>query len=59
MSETNTPHGEIRVVGMVHGAINARILLTDGEWWFSQFLSQKQLEDFALEHNLTIVKEEE
>ena len=59
MSETSTPRGEIRIVGVVHGAINARVLLTDGEWWFSQFLSLNQLEEFAVENSLTIVKEEE
>lgn len=61
MSETSTPAGRLRVVGKVHGALNAIIEWAgDSEdWEFKQFISQEQLDSFATENNLLIVMESE
>ncbi len=57
--EITTPRGEVRVLGKAHGAINALVSSNEGEWFFKQFLTMEMLENFALDHNLVIVKEQE
>jgi hypothetical protein len=44
---------------MAHGALNTLVTSPSGEWFFKQFISQNQLDQFALAHSLVIVKEQE
>lgn len=61
MSETSIVQGRIKVLGLIHGTVLNTIITIFGdeeEWFYKQFVSQEQLEAFALEHNLAISKEE-
>ena len=59
MSEIVTPQGELRVIGMAHGAINTMIVIFDApadDWEMKQFPSRHLLEQFAMQHQLLIVE---
>lgn len=56
MSETATFRGTIKIIGMVHGALNTIVWLNKApaDWVFKQFVSQEELERFAQEEQLII-----
>ena len=59
MSAISTgPEGRIRIIGKVHGAMNAVVEYGDDPegWEFKQFISQDQLDAFASANNLSIVE---
>lgn len=54
------PRGSIKMVGMVHGALNTIVTMDSSqpsEWEFKQFVSQEELEHFAEQNELTILLE--
>ena len=53
------PEGELRPAGMVHGALNYLLVPHSApeDWEFKQFISEKHVQDFAMEHNLTLLVE--
>lgn len=56
--ETSTPQGEIRIGPLIYGAaMNCLVVPRDGNWYFKQFISTEEVEQFAAEYNLTIVEE--
>lgn len=61
-SETST-NGDLIIRGKIHGhAFNCVVTLhqpLDGEsWWFAQFLTRRDLEQYAAEWNLRIIEKE-
>lgn len=50
------PSGVIRMVGKVHGALNTVVVPSEDEsqWFFKQFVSQTELEEYARKYNLTV-----
>lgn len=57
MSETNIIQGDLHVTGKVHGqALNCTVVPYDfpEKWYMVQFVSQMQLEQYALEHQLRV-----
>ena len=53
------PEGELRPVGRVHSALNYLLVIYESpeDWEFKQFISDKHAQDFAMEHNLTLLME--
>lgn len=55
MSAIATPQGEIFVTGKVHGsALNCTVVpfADPSKWYMVQFVSQAQLDQYVLEHDL-------
>lgn len=59
VSATPTLHGNIKIVGKAHGALNTIVTFYDypDDFEFKQFVSQEQLEAYATENGLTITGE--
>lgn len=59
MPETNTIQGTIRIVGTVHGALNTIVSLYDDpdNWSFKQFVTEQELQTYAQEFHLALIKE--
>lgn len=57
MSEIDIVQGKIEFAGKVHGAINTIVTFFahKEEWFFKQFVSQEELEQYARENQLQIV----
>lgn len=61
MSEISTPQGELIIGRVIHGAaMNCMIVPYDDPegWYFQQFITQGQIDDYALKHNLVIKNQE-
>lgn len=60
MSEIAMLQGKIRIVGMVHGALNTIVILDayPDDWEFKQFVDEEQLYAFARENNLAVIQKE-
>lgn len=59
--EINTPQGELVIGKMIHGAaLNCMIVPYDNpsEWYFKQFFSTTEIEQYAADHNLVIQQEQ-
>lgn len=50
------PKGRIRVVGKAHGALNCVVTPAGApaDWFFKQFISQEELDSFAVQYHLII-----
>ena len=59
MPETHTLQGELIIGNMVHGARNCMIILYNdpSNWFFQQFLTNELMEQFAMENNLVMKRE--
>jgi hypothetical protein len=60
--ETHTPQGELVIGDIVHGAaMNCMVIPYDDPdgWFFKQFTSSSQMEDFALKHNLVMKRKDD
>jgi hypothetical protein len=60
MPETHTLQGEMIIGTMVHGARNCMIVPYNdpSNWFFKQFLTNDLMEQFAMEHNLVMKRED-
>lgn len=57
ITTSQSPAGEISIIGRAHGALNAVVVMNDRSWFFKQFITQQQFDDYAAENSL-VVKEE-
>jgi hypothetical protein len=60
--EIHTPQGELIIGDIVHGqAINCTVLpyADPADWFMVQFVTQAQLESYALENQLVMKRKEE
>ncbi len=59
LGTSTPPAGELREAGKAHGVPNFTLIWYDdpSDWEFKQFVTQEQLEQFAAENNLLIVKD--
>ena len=55
------PGGSLRIVGKAHGAINAIVTPANdaGGWFFHQFVSQQELEEYISRYNLTMERSDD
>lgn len=61
MSGIDMSQGELRIGKVIHkAALNCLIVPRENpeEWFFKQFLSTEEVEQYAAEHDLTITKED-
>jgi hypothetical protein len=62
MRETSTVQGEIRVLGLIHlgAAINTMVVRYEDpeNWEMKQFVSDQQLNDYAMQERMVVVRQE-